>query len=145
KKVVGAMLIQDRDTKDDLEIKSATKKKPTKAQLDSLLFGWKIAKHTRSNAIVLTKGTRTIGIGAGQMSRVDSVIIACRKAGKLAKGSCLASDAFFPKADSILMAKKAGVAAIIQPGGSIRDGEVIKAADKAGIAMVFTGIRHFKH
>jgi phosphoribosylaminoimidazolecarboxamide formyltransferase/IMP cyclohydrolase len=145
KKVVGGMLVQERDLKDEFEIKIATKKKPTKAQLDSLLFGWKIAKHVKSNAIVLTKGTKTIGVGAGQMSRVDSVIIAARKAGKLAKGSCLSSDAFFPKEDAVQMAKKAGVSAIIQPGGSIRDAEVIKEADKAGIAMVLTGIRHFKH
>ncbi len=145
KKVVGGLLIQDRDLKDDFEIKVVTKKKPTKIQLESLLFGWKIAKQVKSNAIVLTKGARTVGVGAGQMSRVESVIIAARKAGKSAKGSCLASDAFFPKEDAVQMAKKAGICAIIQPGGSIRDQEVIKAADKAGIAMVFTGIRHFKH
>ena len=145
KKVVGGLLVQERDLKDDFEIKVVTKKKPKKAQLESLIFGWKIAKHVKSNAIVLTKGTRTVGVGAGQMSRVDSVLIAVRKAGKAAKGSCLASDAFFPKEDSIRMAKKAGVAAIIQPGGSIRDAEVIRAADTAGIAMVCTGARHFKH
>jgi phosphoribosylaminoimidazolecarboxamide formyltransferase/IMP cyclohydrolase len=113
--------------------------------LDSLIFGWKIAKHVRSNAIVLTRGTKTVGIGAGQMSRVDSVIIAKRKAGKLSKNSCLASDAFFPKADAIITAAKAGAKAIIQPGGSISDEEVIKACDKYKIAMVTTGIRHFKH
>jgi len=119
---------------------------PSKKELESLIFGWKIAKHVKSNTIVLCKGTRTVGIGAGQMSRVDSVILAARKAGKkLSQGSCLASDAFFPKADGIQTAAKAGVKAIIQPGGSIRDEEVIKAADKAGIAMVFTGMRHFKH
>ncbi|MBI4336067.1 MAG: bifunctional phosphoribosylaminoimidazolecarboxamide formyltransferase/IMP cyclohydrolase, partial [Candidatus Omnitrophica bacterium] len=145
KKVVGGMLVQERDIKDDVDIKVVTKKKPTKAQLDSLMFGWKIARHVKSNAIVLTKGARTVGVGAGQMSRVESVIIAGRKAGKLAKGSNMASDAFFPKEDGIAMAKKAGVVSIIQPGGSIRDAEVIKAADKAGIAMVFTGTRHFKH
>jgi phosphoribosylaminoimidazolecarboxamide formyltransferase / IMP cyclohydrolase len=145
KRVVGGFLIQDRDLKENLEIKVVTKKKPAKAQLESLIFGWKIAKHVKSNAIVLTKGTKAVGVGAGQMSRVDSVIIAARKAGKLAKGSCLASDAFFPKEDAVQMAKKAGVAAIIQPGGSIRDAEVIKAADRAGISMVFTGLRHFKH
>jgi phosphoribosylaminoimidazolecarboxamide formyltransferase/IMP cyclohydrolase len=145
KKVVGGLLVQDRDIKGDIETKVVTKKKPTKAQLDSLLFGWKIAKHVKSNAIVFTKGTRTVGVGAGQMSRVDAVIIAALKAGKLTKGACLASDAFFPKEDSIQMAKKAGITAIIQPGGSIRDTEVIKTADKADIAMVFTGVRHFKH
>ena len=145
KKVVGGLLVQDRDLKDNFEIKVVTKKKPTEAEMESLLFGWKIARHVKSNAIVLAKGTRTVGVGTGQMSRVDSVIIAARKAGKLAKGSCLSSDAFFPKEDAVDMAKKAGVVAIIQPGGSIRDQEVIKAADKAGIAMIFTGIRHFKH
>ncbi len=145
KKVVGGLLVQERDLKSGEELKVITKKRPTRRQLESLAFGWKIAKHVRSNAIVLTKGTKTVGVGAGQMSRVDSVIIAARKAGKLAKGSCLSSDAFFPKEDAIQMAKKAGVAAIIQPGGSIRDAEVIKAADKAGIAMVLTGARHFKH
>jgi phosphoribosylaminoimidazolecarboxamide formyltransferase/IMP cyclohydrolase len=145
KKVVGGMLVQERDIRDDAQIKVVTKKKPTKPQLESLIFGWKIAKHVKSNAIVLAKGTRTVGVGAGQMSRVESVIIAARKAGKSAKGSCLASDAFFPKEDGIEMAKKAGAAAIIQPGGSIRDAEVIKAADKAGIAMIFTGTRHFRH
>ena len=145
KKVVGGMLVQDRDLKSDVDVKVVTKKKPAKAELESLLFGWKIAKHVKSNGIVLTKGTKTVGTGAGQMSRVDSVIIAARKAGKLASGSCLASDAFFPKEDAVQMAKKAGVVAIIQPGGSIRDAEVIKAADEAGIAMVFTGARHFKH
>jgi len=145
KKVVGGLLTQERDLKNDINIKVVTKKKPTKTQMDSLLFGWKIAKHVRSNAIVLTKGTKTVGVGAGQMSRVDSVIIAARKAGKSAKGSCLSSDAFFPKEDAVQMAKKAGVCAIIQPGGSIRDAEVIKAANKAGSAMVFTAVRHFKH
>ena len=145
KKVVGGLLVQDRDIKDDVQIKVVTNKKPTKSQLESLIFGWKIAKHVKSNAIVLTKGTRTVGVGAGQMSRVESVIIAARKAGKLAKGSCLASDAFFPKEDGIQMAKKAGASAIIQPGGSVRDAEVIKAADKAGITMIFTGVRHFRH
>ncbi|MDD5449931.1 MAG: bifunctional phosphoribosylaminoimidazolecarboxamide formyltransferase/IMP cyclohydrolase [Candidatus Omnitrophica bacterium] len=145
KKVVGGLLVQDRDLKNDAALKVVTRKKPAKAELESLLFAWKISKHVKSNAIVLSKGTKTVGVGAGQMSRVDSVIIAARKAGKLAKSSCMASDAFFPKEDAVQMAKKAGVKAIIQPGGSIRDAEVIKAADKAGIAMVFTGVRHFKH
>ncbi|MEI8175479.1 MAG: bifunctional phosphoribosylaminoimidazolecarboxamide formyltransferase/IMP cyclohydrolase [Candidatus Omnitrophota bacterium] len=145
KKVVGGMLMQERDSAGESAYKVVTRKKPTKAQLASLMFGWKIAKHVRSNAIVLTKGTRTVGVGAGQMSRVDSVIIAARKAGSLGRGSCLSSDAFFPKEDGVVMAKKAGVAAIIQPGGSIRDAEVTKAADKAGIAMIVTGARHFKH
>lgn len=147
KGVVGGILAQDRDIKDfdPKDLKVVTKKKPTKAQTESLLFGWKVAKHVKSNAIVLCKGKVTVGIGAGQMSRVVSVEIAAKKAGKRAKGSCLAGDAFFPKEDGIIAAAKAGVKAIIQPGGSIRDAEAIKAADKRGIAMVFTGFRHFKH
>jgi phosphoribosylaminoimidazolecarboxamide formyltransferase/IMP cyclohydrolase len=99
----------------------------------------------KKNAIIMCQGRKTVGIGAGQMSRVDAVIIAARKAGNRAKGSTLASDAFFPKVDAIERAISSGVEAIIQPGGSIRDEEVIRAADKAGIAMVFTGMRHFKH
>jgi len=147
KSVVGGVLVQDRDIKDfDIDnLKVVTKKKPTKAQMESLLFGWKIAKHVKSNAIVLCKGKVTVGVGAGQMSRVVSVEIAVKKAGKKAKNSCLAGDAFFPMADGVVTAAKAGVKAIIQPGGSIRDAETIKAADKYGIAMVFTGYRHFKH
>ena len=147
KGVVGGVLAQDRDIKDfDIaNLKVVTKKKPTKAQMESLLFGWKVAKHVKSNAIVLCKGKVTVGVGAGQMSRVVSVEIAVKKAGKKAKGSCLAGDAFFPMADGVIAAAKAGVKAIIQPGGSIRDAETIKAADKYGIAMVFTGFRHFKH
>jgi phosphoribosylaminoimidazolecarboxamide formyltransferase/IMP cyclohydrolase len=147
KGIVGGMLAQTRDIGDFnvRDLKFVTKKKPTKPQMESLLFGWKVAKHVKSNAIVLTKGKVTVGVGAGQMSRVVSVEIAVKKAGKLAKGSCLAGDAFFPMADGVITAAKAGVKAIIQPGGSIRDQEVIKAADKYGIAMVFTGFRHFKH
>ncbi|MFC1590390.1 bifunctional phosphoribosylaminoimidazolecarboxamide formyltransferase/IMP cyclohydrolase [Candidatus Omnitrophota bacterium] len=148
KKVVGGLLIQDRDTGKigASDLKAVTKKKPTKDQIASLLFGWLVVKHVKSNAIVLCKGTKTIGVGAGQMSRVDAVSIAVKKAGSgKTKGSVLASDAFFPKADSIDEAKKAGVSCIIQPGGSIRDQEVIDACDDAGIAMVFTGMRHFKH
>jgi len=102
-------------------------------------------KHVKSNAIVLARGRRTVGIGAGQMSRVDSVFITRRKAGKLSKNSCLASDAFFPKEDAVLEAARIGVKAIIQPGGSIADEDIIKACDKHKIAMVFTGIRHFRH
>lgn len=147
KKVVGGILIQDRDTFriKESDLKIVTKVKPTKEQMDSLLFGWVVAKHVKSNAIVLCQGTKTVGVGAGQMSRVDSVRIAAEKAGSRAKDSALASDAFFPKEDGIEQAAKAGIKAIIQPGGSIRDKEVIAAADKLGIAMVFTGVRHFKH
>ncbi|MDP2937914.1 MAG: bifunctional phosphoribosylaminoimidazolecarboxamide formyltransferase/IMP cyclohydrolase [Candidatus Omnitrophota bacterium] len=147
KRVSGGLLLQDKDlvTLDINNLKVATIKKPTKKELESLIFGWKVAKHVKSNAIVLTCGTKTVGIGAGQMSRVDSVKIAKIKAGSLSKNSYLASDAFFPKADAVIEAAKAGVKAIIQPGGSISDAEIIKACDKYKIAMVFTGIRHFKH
>ncbi len=147
KKVVGGLLIQDRDTArvKESDLRIVTKVSPTKDQLRSLLFGWVVAKHVKSNAIVLCQGTKTVGVGAGQMSRVDSVMIASQKAGSRSDGSTLASDAFFPKEDGIEQAAKAGVKAIIQPGGSIRDAEVIKMADKLGLAMVFTGIRHFKH
>lgn len=147
KRVFGGLLIQDEDGQllDEKNLKVVTKKKPTKAQMESLLFGWKVAKHVKSNAIVLSNNNKTVGIGAGQMSRVDSVFITKRKAGKLTKGACLASDAFFPKEDSIQEAYKMGIKAIIQPGGSIQDEAVIKACDKYKIAMVFTGMRHFKH
>jgi phosphoribosylaminoimidazolecarboxamide formyltransferase/IMP cyclohydrolase len=133
------------DTLDINNLKVVTKKKPTKKEIESLIFGWRVAKHVKSNAIVLTRGTKTVGIGAGQMSRVDSVMIVRKKSGRLSKNSCLASDAFFPKADAVIEAAKAGVVAIIQPGGSIADAEIIKTCDKYKIAMVTTGIRHFKH
>ncbi|MDD4939460.1 MAG: bifunctional phosphoribosylaminoimidazolecarboxamide formyltransferase/IMP cyclohydrolase [Candidatus Omnitrophica bacterium] len=147
KRVSGGLLAQDKNlqTLDLSSLKIISKKKPTKKELESLIFGWKVAKHVKSNAIVLTQGTKTVGIGAGQMSRVDSVKIARFKSGKLSRNSSLSSDAFFPKADAIIEAAKAGVKAIIQPGGSISDDEIIKACDKHKIAMVFTGIRHFKH
>jgi phosphoribosylaminoimidazolecarboxamide formyltransferase/IMP cyclohydrolase len=147
KRVSGGMLLQDKDLQilDMHNLKVVTKKKPTEKEMQSLIFGWKIAKHVKSNAIVLTCGTKTVGIGAGQMSRVDSVMIAKKKAGNLSKNSCLASDAFFPKADAVIEAARGGVSAIIQPGGSISDAEIIKACDKHKIAMVFTGIRHFRH
>ncbi len=147
KKVTGGLLIQDRDMRgiEESDLKVVTKKKPTKDELNSLLFGWLIAKHVKSNAIVLCRGTKTIGIGAGQMSRVGSVKIAADKAGGRSNGSTLASDAFFPKDDGIATAARAGVTAIIQPGGSIRDPEVIGKADELGISMIFTGVRHFKH
>jgi len=147
KKVVGGLLIQDRDVLgiEEKDIKVVTKKKPTRDELRSLLFGWVIAKHVRSNAIVLCQTTKTVGIGAGQMSRVDSMVIAIMKSSGRSKGATCASDAFFPKEDAIEEAKKAGISSIIQPGGSIRDEYVIKACDEAGISMVLTGARHFKH
>jgi len=147
KRISAGLLLQDKDleTLDPNNLKVVTKKKPSQKELKSLIFGWKVAKHVKSNAIVFTQGTKTVGIGAGQMSRVDSVKIAKIKAGKLSQNSCLSSDAFFPKADAVIEAAKAGIKAIIQPGGSISDVEIIKACDKYKIAMVFTGIRHFKH
>jgi phosphoribosylaminoimidazolecarboxamide formyltransferase/IMP cyclohydrolase len=147
KKVDGGLLLQDKDsiTLDEKNLKVVTKKKPTKNELDSLIFAWRVAKHTKSNAIILVRQTKTVGIGAGQMSRVDSVYIASKKAGLLTKGAVLASDAFFPKEDAIVLAAKHKIKAIIQPGGSIADEEIIKTADKYKIAMVTTGIRHFRH
>ncbi len=147
KRVSGGLLLQDKDlqTLDLNSLKVVTKKRPSKKEMESLIFGWKVAKHVKSNAIILTKGTKTIGIGAGQMSRVDSVFIATKKAAKSTAGAVLASDAFFPKEDAIQLAAKYKIRAIIQPGGSIADEAIIKMADKYKIAMVFTGIRHFRH
>ena len=144
------MLVQDKDlgeiSKSDIQI--VTKLKPTEDQINDLLFAWKVAKFVKSNAIVYCKDKMTIGIGAGQMSRVYSAKIAGIKAADEnleVSGSVMASDAFFPFRDGIDAAAKAGIKAVIQPGGSMRDDEVIQAADEHGIAMVFTGMRHFKH
>ncbi|MFA6356664.1 MAG: bifunctional phosphoribosylaminoimidazolecarboxamide formyltransferase/IMP cyclohydrolase, partial [Candidatus Omnitrophota bacterium] len=147
KKIEGGLLLQDQDSIDARpdDLKTVTKKKINAEQLKSLMFAWKVAKHVKSNSIVIAKGERTVGIGGGQPSRVDSARIAIRKAGKEAKGACLATDGFFPKPDSVQLAGKAKIAAIIQPGGSIKDADSFNAADKAGIAMVVTGIRHFRH
>lgn len=147
KKIEGGFLIQEGDyqTIEERLLKVVTKRKPTSSQMRSLIFAWKVAKHVKSNAIVLVKGTKTVGIGAGQMSRVDSVYIAVKKAAKSAYNSVLASDAFFPKEDAIQLAAKYQIKAIIQPGGSIADEAIIKMADKHKIAMVFTAIRHFRH
>jgi len=148
KKVIGGALIQDRDTgidKDFDDMKVLTKRKPTDEELSALKFGWKVCKHVKSNAIVFAREGQTVGIGAGQMSRVDSVKIATIKAELPTKGATLASDAFFPFRDGIDEAAKAGITAIVQPGGSIRDQDIIDACDEHGIAMVFTGFRHFKH
>jgi len=146
------VLLQDRDRPVRVRekairrnLKFVTRAKPAKEDLDELLFAWRSVKLVRSNAIVITNNRQTVGIGAGQMSRVDSVEIAVKKAGERAQGACLASDAFFPMPDSIEKAARAGVRAIIQPGGSIKDGDVIAACDEAGMAMVFTGERHFRH
>jgi phosphoribosylaminoimidazolecarboxamide formyltransferase/IMP cyclohydrolase len=128
-------------------VKTVTKRAPTDGEMRDMLFGWKVCKHVKSNAIVYARGGATVGVGAGQMSRVDSVRIAAHKSGEHAgtRGSVVASDAFFPFADGLLAAIEAGATAAIQPGGSVRDEEVIKAADEAGIAMVYTGMRHFRH
>ncbi|GAB4263171.1 MAG: bifunctional phosphoribosylaminoimidazolecarboxamide formyltransferase/IMP cyclohydrolase [Pararhodobacter sp.] len=157
RQVAGGMLVQDKDNgfvgMDDLKV--VTKKAPTAEQMADLLFAWKIAKHVKSNAIVYVKDGATVGIGAGQMSRVDSALIAARKAERMAEvlglpqpltiGSAVASDAFFPFPDGLMEAAAAGATCVIQPGGSMRDAEVIAAADEAGLAMVFTGMRHFRH
>jgi phosphoribosylaminoimidazolecarboxamide formyltransferase/IMP cyclohydrolase len=150
KRVGGGVLVQSPDARrlEPGEIKVVTKKKPGKAQLADLLFAWRVAKFVKSNAIVFAKGGMTLGVGAGQMSRIDSARIAALKAksAKLAlKGSVAASDAFFPFRDGLDAIVKAGAVAVIQPGGSVRDDEVIAAADQHGIAMVFTGVRHFRH
>jgi phosphoribosylaminoimidazolecarboxamide formyltransferase/IMP cyclohydrolase len=131
------------DERETMEVVSATA--PDDRQWEDLLFAWRISKHVKSNAIVLARDLATVGIGAGQMSRVDSVELSIRKAQSSLEGAVLASDAFFPFADGPAAAIAAGVKAIIQPGGSMRDGEVIEAIDEAGIAMVFTRRRHFKH
>ncbi|MGR3570587.1 bifunctional phosphoribosylaminoimidazolecarboxamide formyltransferase/IMP cyclohydrolase [Brevirhabdus sp.] len=157
RQVAGGFLVQDRDnghvTRDAL--KTVTKRAPTERELEDLLFAWTVAKHVKSNAIVYARQGTTVGIGAGQMSRVDSTRIAARKSRDMAEalglvkpltlGSVVASDAFFPFADGLLTAAEAGATAVIQPGGSMRDEEVIAAADEAGLAMVFTAMRHFRH
>ncbi len=157
KQVSGGFLVQDRDNGMILpeDLKVVTRREPTEAELADLLFAWKVAKHVKSNAIIYVKELATVGVGAGQMSRVDSSRIAARKAQDMAEalgldapltqGSVVASDAFFPFADGLLAAAEAGARAVIQPGGSLRDDEVIAAADAAGLAMVFTGQRHFRH
>jgi phosphoribosylaminoimidazolecarboxamide formyltransferase/IMP cyclohydrolase len=145
--IEGGMLVQEADVLPDPEgeWKVVTQQAPPEALMADLRFGWMLVRHVKSNAIVLAKGRALVGCGAGQMSRVDSVEIAIAKAGPRAAGAVLASDAFFPFADSIQKAAAAGVAAIIQPGGSVRDDEVIASCRQHGIAMIFTGRRHFKH
>nr|WP_304220304.1 bifunctional phosphoribosylaminoimidazolecarboxamide formyltransferase/IMP cyclohydrolase [Fredinandcohnia onubensis] len=145
--VRGGLLVQDEDAYglEEATISVPTKREPTEQEWADLKLGWKVVKHVKSNAIVLAKEDMTIGIGAGQMNRVGSANIAINQAGEKAKGSALASDAFFPMGDTVEAAAKAGITAIIQPGGSIRDEESIQKADEYGIAMVFTGVRHFKH
>ena len=147
KKVSGGLLVQTEDrlaeSPDAYEV--VTEVKPTEDQWKALEFAWKMVKHVKSNAILVSNATFTLGVGAGQMNRVGAANIALDQAGDKAKGAVLASDAFFPFGDTVETAAQHGIAAIIQPGGSIRDQESIDAANKAGIAMVFTKIRHFKH
>jgi phosphoribosylaminoimidazolecarboxamide formyltransferase / IMP cyclohydrolase len=148
KQVTGGLLVQDRDTeRDDREaMEVVTERKPSDQEWQDLLFAWRVSRHVKSNAIVLAQDLATVGIGAGQMSRVDSVRLAIEKfRGESLQGAVMASDAFFPFADGPELAIEAGVTAIVQPGGSVRDDEVVAAADKAGIAMVFTRRRHFRH
>jgi len=128
-----------------LSLRTVTEREPTKKEMEDLLFAWKAVKHVKSNAIVLAKDSMIVGMGAGQPSRVVSVEIALKKAGERSKGSVLGSDAFFPFPDGVELAAQGGVTAIVQPGGSVRDEEAIKVANKYKMAMVFTGIRHFKH
>lgn len=147
KKLDGGYLVQnpDRLNYDPNQLKTVTELTPSDQERESLLFGWTVAKHVKSNAIILTKGLQTVGIGAGQMSRIDSFKIACLKAGGKEIGSVLASDAFFPFPDVVEAAAEHGITAIIQPGGSIHDQDSIDACNRLGIAMIFTGIRHFRH
>jgi phosphoribosylaminoimidazolecarboxamide formyltransferase/IMP cyclohydrolase len=145
RQISGGILVQQRDRQLLGDLKVVTKKEPTEKEWRDLLFGWKVVKHVKSNAIVVAKDRQAVGIGAGQMSRVDSTEIAIRKAGERARGAVLASDAFFPFPDAVEKAAQAGITAIIQPGGSVRDQQIIETADRLGLAMVFTGVRHFRH
>ena len=147
KRITGGVLVQTRDThrltREDLKV--VTRREPTDEEVASLLFAWTVCKHTKSNAIIYARAGQTVGVGAGQMSRVDSVRIGAMRAQLPVKGSVLASDAFFPFRDGVDEAARHGITAVIQPGGSVRDSEVIAAADEHGLAMVFTGVRHFRH
>jgi phosphoribosylaminoimidazolecarboxamide formyltransferase/IMP cyclohydrolase len=147
KKVIGGLIYQDRDlgTVDVRDLDIVSKRKPTEQELQAMAFAWKVAKHVKSNAIILTRPDRTVGVGAGQMSRVDSTRLAISKALGPTEGCALASDAFFPFRDGIDEAAKSGATAVIQPGGSVKDDEVIAAADEYNMAMVFTKMRHFRH
>ena len=145
--IEGGLLVQEQDrySLEDATITVPTKRQPTEEEWEALKLGWKVVKHVKSNAIVVTSKDMTLGVGAGQMNRVGSAEIALKQAGDKAEGAALASDAFFPMDDTVEAAAKAGITAIIQPGGSIKDADSIKKADEYGIAMVFTGVRHFKH
>jgi phosphoribosylaminoimidazolecarboxamide formyltransferase/IMP cyclohydrolase len=146
--VCGGVLVQNADTAGEITQNVVTKRRPTKTELKAMLFGWRVVKHVKSNAIVYSKADRTLGVGAGQMSRIDASRIAiwkAKEAGLSLKGSAIASDAFFPFPDGLIAAAEAGATCAIQPGGSIRDKEVITAANERKMAMIFTGIRHFRH
>jgi len=147
KRILGGMLVQEPDLGEikDSELRTMTKRVPSHDEMHTMRFAWKVCKHVKSNAIVFARDGATLGVGAGQMSRVDSVKLAVLKAQTSLKGSVVASDAFFPFPDGVEEAAKAGATAVIQPGGSVRDNDVIAAADRLGLAMVFTGIRHFLH
>ncbi|RVV97788.1 bifunctional phosphoribosylaminoimidazolecarboxamide formyltransferase/IMP cyclohydrolase PurH [Mesobaculum littorinae] len=155
KQVSGGFLVQDKDVGHPADLKVVTKRQPSEEEMRDLMFAWTVAKHVKSNAIIYARADATVGVGAGQMSRVDSTRIAAQKAVDMAgalqmpepptRGSVVASDAFFPFPDGLLTAAAAGATAVIQPGGSMRDDKVIEAADEAGLAMVFTGMRHFRH
>ena len=148
KKIYGGYLVQDEDTELYKYLEVKTSKKPTEREMKDLLFAWKVVKHTKSNAIVIAKNGQTLGIGMGLTSRVDALKLAINKAkefNKDLKGAVVASDAFFPFRDSIDIAVAEGISAFIQPGGSIRDSEVLQACEEHNVAMVFTGMRHFKH
>lgn len=145
--IEGGLLVQDQDehTLAEAEVTVPTTRKPTDDEMTALKLAWKVVKHVKSNAIVVADQSMTLGVGAGQMNRVGAAKIALEQAGERANGAVLASDAFFPMSDTVEEAARAGIKAIIQPGGSIRDEDSIQMADKHGIAMVFTGVRHFKH
>jgi phosphoribosylaminoimidazolecarboxamide formyltransferase/IMP cyclohydrolase len=147
RRVAGGLLVQTRDEGGDdfATAKEVTKRAPTEQEMEDLRFAWLVCKHVKSNGIVLARGGMAVGVGAGQMSRVDSVHLAVRKAGERSRGAVLASDAFFPFRDSVDEAARAGVTALVQPGGSMRDPDSVAACDEHGLAMVFTGVRHFRH
>ncbi|HYS74644.1 MAG TPA: bifunctional phosphoribosylaminoimidazolecarboxamide formyltransferase/IMP cyclohydrolase, partial [Burkholderiales bacterium] len=150
KRIGGGLLVQSPDARsvETSDLRTVTRLKPTQAQIADLLFAWRVAKYVKSNAIVFCAGGRTLGIGAGQTSRIDAARVAALKAqntGLSLAGSVVASDAFFPFRDGVDVVAQAGAKAVIQPGGSVRDDEVIAAADELGLAMVFTGVRHFRH
>ena len=147
KRISGGVLVQEQDRHElaESDLKVVTRRAPTREEIEAMLFGWKVCKHVKSNAIVFARAGQTVGVGAGQMSRVDSVKIAVMKAQLPLAGSAVASDAFFPFPDGVEEAAKAGATAVIQPGGSVRDPDVIAAADRLGLAMIFCGVRHFRH